>query len=1215
MANKNKKYAFKKFLIGGMLALSVFSTSFIATNLQKIDTGVSASYQQVQSLISNNDFSSYSTSSTPYSPSNWTYENPLNNENIKAGVINTYESEFPDKTDDYKLSENPGIPSGDATGSGDAIYKHLMINSYAGRSRAGYTSGSFTLNANSYYCLDVIVKTVGNAQASIYINGLSDDSVDASITGIINGNWDTHYYIFIETNDFVSENVTIGLWLGGQNDDQVSEGAALFNKVTLTQYSKTTFDSTVRNTNANTSKVVSLKNNYYIENAISNPNFNLTGGDASAITGWTLIESAQNETNQHYKIIDTSSYNAAVDTVKGINNPQTNNMTDDTRVLYINNLSDSQFGIESSSFTLPQSEFYRLTVWTKSDCGVGSGATLKVVEVNPDKENEDFTATTASINCATSVTTAPALNNWTMNTFFLEGHPLKDTQVKLQIWLGDGTNTTGYVFVDNITLEKVNYTVFENASNSGATKYTYNENNTGYSITNGNFNDTKKDNIELTYPLNANSWTLTKSDSVNPEQTTSGVINTKNSQFSLLKNQFAGYGLNISNPGLTPNQIVTGATTENSSNNVLLIGNSVETNQSYLSESFSLSANSYYKLSYLVNTQISTPENNSVKQGVEVTVESSNFTLYNEDNIKTNSDWQIKTVYFKTGANEQTCTIKLGLNNVQGYAFFDDVKLETYTEAEFTALPNNVSKVDLSKETFSLYDKNSTSALNNLYNWTGTNNTDGSNVKFGALNVKNNTNTAISIANPGSKANDNVLMIFAMDDTNFTASSKSTYSLSAGEYYKISVNVKTVNITQENHTYNENNEIIPFGAKIALSGFDKAFTGINTQNNSNPNNDYVTYTFYLSPDGSTTTNLELSLGNENNLSAGYAFFDEVTFATIEESEYLAAQNAESNDKVIILNQVNPDNETNTGNEFTGSEWDWVIVPSLLTALAIIIALVGAMIRQFKFTKKPKIKTSYDRRKTLEVDLNKRERIELRNQIIAELNKEYSDINDEIDELNKQLVADKENLIKLQNERKAEHNKVKQAILVEKQNAIKEYNEKMANLTDVSDKDKQKFEKQFNTFIDKLDKRADREDALSAKETNELEKLNAKHEQKVKRLTERQLFIKQEIERIEREIEAIAKEEEIMWNEYRRAKEEAKKEKLEYLAERRKEKQSKKQSKSTKTEENKELNTQEKSSDLVEENVNEETVKETNNEGETNNQVEVVEPDTNNDDNK
>ena len=48
-------------------------------------------------------------------------------------------------------------------------------------------------------------------------------------------------------------------------------------------------------------------------------------------------------------------------------------------------------------------------------------------------------------------------------------------------------------------------------------------------------------------------------------------------------------------------------------------------------------------------------------------------------------------------------------------------------------------------------------------------------------------------------------------------------------------------------------------------------------------------------------------------------------------------------------------------------------------------------------------------------------------------------------------------------------------------------------------------------------------------------------------SERQKYIQEEIARIEKEIEEIAKQEEIMWNEYRKAKEEAKKEKLAYLA--------------------------------------------------------------------
>ena len=89
MKFKNKKYGFKKFLVGGMLALSVFSTSFLVSNYQRnIDNPVLANFTEVQSSISNNDFTSYSTSTTPYNPNSWTFNNPLNNENIKKGVVN-----------------------------------------------------------------------------------------------------------------------------------------------------------------------------------------------------------------------------------------------------------------------------------------------------------------------------------------------------------------------------------------------------------------------------------------------------------------------------------------------------------------------------------------------------------------------------------------------------------------------------------------------------------------------------------------------------------------------------------------------------------------------------------------------------------------------------------------------------------------------------------------------------------------------------------------------------------------------------------------------------------------------------------------------------------------------------------------------------------------------------------------------------------------------
>ena len=69
-----------------------------------------------------------------------------------------------------------------------------------------------------------------------------------------------------------------------------------------------------------------------------------------------------------------------------------------------------------------------------------------------------------------------------------------------------------------------------------------------------------------------------------------------------------------------------------------------------------------------------------------------------------------------------------------------------------------------------------------------------------------------------------------------------------------------------------------------------------TQNETNQDNDYVTYTFYLAPDGSTTTALELSMGSENSLVSGYAFFDNVVFESIDETTYSAIVKADDSEK-------------------------------------------------------------------------------------------------------------------------------------------------------------------------------------------------------------------------------------------------------------------------------------------------------------------------------
>jgi len=201
------------------------------------------------------------------------------------------------------------------------------------------------------------------------------------------------------------------------------------------------------------------------------------------------------------------------------------------------------------------------------------------------------------------------------------------------------------------------------------------------------------------------------------------------------------------------------------------------------------------------------------------------------------------------------------------------------------------------------------------------------------------------------------------------------------------------------------------------------------------------------------------------------------------------------------------------------------------------------VKKITFSRKPKIKTNYDRRKTLDKDIDKREQIALRKQIIAELNEELVAIDKEIEEY-KLLASQKFEVIKeriLAEQEKIKKQKLeieirKKEAKAEREKELKANPELLKNA---------KAEKDFANFIAKLDK----QELALQKQLNVQDVKLAAAEQpdniKLNSFLERKEYIKNEIAKIEAEIEALAKEEEDMWAEYKAAKAEAKKKKAEY----------------------------------------------------------------------
>ena len=266
------------------------------------------------------------------------------------------------------------------------------------------------------------------------------------------------------------------------------------------------------------------------------------------------------------------------------------------------------------------------------------------------------------------------------------------------------------------------------------------------------------------------------------------------------------------------------------------------------------------------------------------------------------------------------------------------------------------------------------------------------NVTYGVVDLTNRESFNSVIANSDNYAsfanlqsnNKNVLAIRAQDDVYYTLTSKLGFDLTGGNYYKISIYVYTQNLQILDETIDDDLA----GASIKLSSFDETFTQIVSDGH------WSIYTFYIQPNSDTTTYLELSRGSSSANVAGDVFFGGIEFIDYEDDS-TEFDNASENSNTKILTQTtteeNTDDEESDDND-DGNDLDYntilYYISSILFALAIIIAIVGVLVRKIKW-KKPvkKSKTEYDRNRTVSKQLYQRKAISLRESKLRELHKE------------------------------------------------------------------------------------------------------------------------------------------------------------------------------------------------------------------------------------
>lgn len=1131
-------------LATGVLAGAFTGYAFLPHHTPAIYASSAYTWEDVSSsMCSNYNFAS-SGSDDIWSPTNFTAIDPTNigsnSDQLKAGVIDCTATDIDDYNKTYGLSEqdiNHTIISSASEDNG--ITHHLMINGMNNDTKYGFKTPDFTLEANSYYEISVLAKVTSNngGFGTIVLDGLSNTHQANSIR-ITNTSWDT-YSFYVSTGANIAETVNLQLWLGSENE--TSTDAIFYNKINMKRYSHSAFETEPNKDVAGKTLTIDLEI-FDTVHLFDNQDFS-----TSLTNGWTPMVLENNNTATTlcdvYSVKDN--YPAELEDL-GITKPYSIGNTGNGTALLMYNKETASQGIASTPFTIERDSVYRLSVWAKSDCGATNGATINLVELN----NTEGTPTTATQSVATTITENASFNDWTQYNFYIKGNPFHNSIMQLQLLLGTSeTPTSGYVWFDEITMQKV--TNSEYIAPLGTNVQVNLDKSATATILNGEFTSVENETTNNTGALTPANWTLsTSDDNYDLDKSISGVVATRADLFATTLRELSTkeYYTPLTNPGLTPDETTT--TINNTKNKVLLLGNgNKKTTQTYISDDFTLEGNARYRISFLVQTQGVTP---SATSGVTLKVKTDEKTIYQQSGITSDGTWDTYALYLSTDTDAKSYTIELTLDNSTGYAFFDKVLLQSFSDEDSYQLDytnsaiNHKHEVVSTKNTFDNYVQNDyvTDGHYEPFDWT--------------LSIENNPQQSDIKAGVTKYNLENVLALSSDRDAFVTYKYNKSYTFSADNYYKLAITLKTDNMGQLAglEEVNDEGDVYPFGAYITLSNIG-SFKGIVTRDETG--NGYKTYTFYIAPNNSTTSELSISLGSEHALTYGDIYIQNITLETIENASSFDSQTSDLDSKYnLVVNNIETNDEedntpTNNGNGGSDLRLD-IVIPSVLLALAILIAIIGTLLRRVKIHKKPKVKTSYDRRKTIEVQLNKQERIDLRQSIIEDLNAEIADINQEIENIKqeyKTLIDDaKQQHTALLDGFKQELDDLKQ----EHQAVVKEYKSKIKSLT--SDEEKAKAEKQFAKRVRHLH---DREDALNKKleiKDDRCTQLEQKRDAQIKKQEEQKQLIVQEIEQVKQEIEAISHEDDEMWSEYQKAKEEEKQEKLITKTEKRKAKQTK-----------------------------------------------------------
>lgn len=423
-------------------------------------------------------------------------ENLLNNLATKLGITAEVLKAVPVDAND-KPVETFGIYAG-----GDS---YLLINSadvegLAKESvRVGYVSNSFTLNANSYYKISVMVKVMGDSKASVYLmtdNNIAETNVDSKFENIEastasqTGGW-KRYTFYVKTG-FSSISATLGLYLGGKDVDIALTDANMvladglngkYVKKAANEYEvynkNTHKDATETYNYKDSAKGGTVLFDYVIKEDISESVYNAKTASATASAADEYEETKRVEMNLDSFGLATTPDENKPTSPKGWTKTSLTKDTDTEQlqsgviystdykahsgescliIPYLNTAGASYYA--SDAKTLTKDGFYKISVWAKLSEGHTGKAYITLVATNYGENSKyvDYASQTIEVNST----------DWKEYVFFIKapssdtkidkyGDNAKDLSLKIRLGFGESADNkaSGYVLFDDVLIEKL----------------------------------------------------------------------------------------------------------------------------------------------------------------------------------------------------------------------------------------------------------------------------------------------------------------------------------------------------------------------------------------------------------------------------------------------------------------------------------------------------------------------------------------------------------------------------------------------------------------------------------------------------------------------------------------------------------------------------------------------------------------------------------------